>query len=266
MHSGHGRAIAKTSVGVGVVMAGGTVLSCWSLLRLLRSIFESVGIAPPTKAQLVASEATWKSHALFRHFPGLRKVIAWRAYGDFPTPVHRGTMTSSRNQKEVTFAVKREDLASGSYGGNKVRTLQHSLAVCEARSPSKVVVMGSGGSNQVVATMVHSRQARLPVQALWVTPDKADLDNTLNMLSGLSLSAGEHLTWGTPMRCLYNFMAALWYTTRSLYVACAHTPTHPSLSAGIRLLSYWRLVVSLRQASSAKSPAHWSWRVRSRTG
>jgi hypothetical protein len=196
----------------GVVVVGSLVISTLSLLTLLRQIFDDVGSAPSTDAQLAASQATWQTHALFRHFPDLRSKIAWRAFGTFPTPVHRCTMTSSRNQSVVTFAVKREDLASPEYGGNKVRTLQHSLAVCEARQPSKVVVMGSGGSNQIVATLVHGRKAQLPIQPLWVKPDLPDLDNTLNMLSGLSLSQGEglHSTWGTPLRCVYSFMTALW--------------------------------------------------------
>ena len=58
------------------------------------------------------------------------------------------------------FFTKREDLSSEVYGGNKVRTLQHTLAVCEARianakTPSErakatnLVVVGTGGSNQV---------------------------------------------------------------------------------------------------------------------
>jgi hypothetical protein len=202
----YGLAIA----GVGVV--GGILVSTLSLLALLRKIFDDVGFAPPIDAQLEASQATWQTHALFRHFPDLRSKIAWRAFGTFPTPVHRCTMTSSRDQSVITFAVKREDLASPEYGGNKVRTLQHSLAVCEARQPSRVVVMGSGGSNQIVATLVHGRKAQLPIRPLWVKPDLPDLDNTLNMLSGLSLSQGKglHSTWGTPFRCVYSFMTGLW--------------------------------------------------------
>ena len=55
------------------------------------------------------------------------------------TPVHSGTCTAAgaevtgKSSTQVAFYVKREDLASKDYGGNKVRTLQHQLAVCEAR-------------------------------------------------------------------------------------------------------------------------------------
>ena len=53
------------------------------------------------------------------------------------------------------------------YGGNKVRTLQHQLAVIESKYEAgdprcaNIHVMGTGGSNQVVATAVHARE-RLP--------------------------------------------------------------------------------------------------------
>jgi 1-aminocyclopropane-1-carboxylate deaminase/D-cysteine desulfhydrase-like pyridoxal-dependent ACC family enzyme len=106
------------------------------------------------------------------------------------------------------FYVKREDLASPKYGGNKVRTLQHQIAVCEAKAvrgdkaASKVVVAGTGGSNQVLATVVHSQNlaAEMPkITPVWMQKDVPDLDNTLNLLSTLTMTNvnGEgQKTWG----------------------------------------------------------------------
>ena len=90
--------------------------------------------------------------------------------------------------------MKREDLASPRYGGNKLRTLQHQLAAVEAHkdvSPGAVFSMiGSTGSNMVVATKVHGAatfgMAQEELQSLSFLPDKPDLDNTLNLLSTLS--------------------------------------------------------------------------------
>ena len=118
---------------------------------VLDRIHHSVGIAPPTKKQL--EEEDHDKHALFRYFPNLRTQIAWRQLGNYPTPIHRGSIEGNRN---FEFYVKREDLSSTAYGGNKVRTLQHQLAVCESRNPTgNICVCGSGGSNQIVATVVH---------------------------------------------------------------------------------------------------------------
>ena len=87
-------------------------------------------------------------------------------------------------------------MSSTIYGGNKVRTLQHQLAVCEAKDPKKkIYVTGTGGSNQILATIVHGyKQLKLKILPLWVSKDVPDLDNTLNMLSSLSFigDAGSH--------------------------------------------------------------------------
>jgi 1-aminocyclopropane-1-carboxylate deaminase/D-cysteine desulfhydrase-like pyridoxal-dependent ACC family enzyme len=122
-----------------------------------------------------------------------------------PTPVHRGTSmvhsTDGKSTEEICFFVKREDLSSSLYGGNKVRSLQHQLAVIESKmasgnGPEKgVVVMGSGGSNQVVATVVHGLHTLgIPCSALWMH-DPPDFDNALNMLSTLSFPVVQTETW-----------------------------------------------------------------------
>ena len=72
-------------------------------------------------------------------------------------------------------------------------------AKLERKNSSKrgLLVVGSGGSNQVVATAVHAMKARLSIapSPLWI-PDPPDLDNTLNMLSALSFPLKTYETWG----------------------------------------------------------------------
>ena len=138
---------------------------------LLQHMHMSVGMHAPTEKQL--EEEDTEQHALFRHVPELKQRLAWRQLGNFPTPVHRGRCKAARAAgcgdapQTVSFYVKREDLSSEFYGGNKVRTLQHQLAVIEARLEHEggggerdIVVFGSGGSNQVVATLVHAANRR----------------------------------------------------------------------------------------------------------
>jgi hypothetical protein len=97
-------------------------------------------------------------------------------------------------------------LASPKYGGNKIRTLQHQIAVCEAKAvrgdaaASKIVVAGTGGSNQVLATVVHAQNLaeEMPkITPVWMQQDVPELDNTLNMLSTLTMgNVNEQKTWG----------------------------------------------------------------------
>ena len=178
---------------------------------LLQHMHMSVGMHAPTAKQL--EEEDTEQHALFRHVPELKQRLAWRQLGNFPTPVHRGRCKAARAAgcgdapQTVSFYVKREDLSSEFYGGNKVRTLQHQLAVIEARLEHEggggerdIVVFGSGGSNQVVATLVHADRLSLTanLSALWIA-DPPDLDNALNMLSALSLRMRAYTTWGSPV-------------------------------------------------------------------
>lgn len=176
-----------------------------------------VGLADPTPAQLAEEDSSL--HPLFRHLPGLVKRLPWRRLGEFPTPVHVGqcrvpAASAGEPAPTISFLIKREDLSSPLYGGNKVRTLEHQLAVVEAKNaargnhPREMVVFGSGGSNQVVATAVHGLHRRgMPVSALWIA-DPPDLDNTLNMLSSLSFPLTRWCSWGSPRALLSTVLAA----------------------------------------------------------
>jgi len=199
-------------------VAAGFALLCSMPVLLLRQLAASVGLAPPTAKQRKEEDTT--ACALFRALPELASCLAWRSLGALPaTPVH--TCTMWHEGSEISFHVKREDLVSPYYGGNKVRTLQHQLAVCEAKieraAPAdkarleNLDVLGTGGSNQVVATAVHGARLGLTkLHMLWMAPDLPDLDNTLNMLSALSLRLdGRRLTWGSPLAALRQLLATL---------------------------------------------------------
>jgi 1-aminocyclopropane-1-carboxylate deaminase/D-cysteine desulfhydrase-like pyridoxal-dependent ACC family enzyme len=172
---------------------------------LARTVSKSVGLAEPTEEQL-KEEMPEKNCALFRKFPHLSRKLAWRSLGaSKSTPVHVCTLP-----KNMKFYVKREDLISPLYGGNKVRSLQHQLAVLEARrvrgdaAAKQIMAVGSGGSNQVVATVVHAQtlgwnenSKDCAINACWLDADEPDLDNTLNYLSVLSFpNVGFTVDWG----------------------------------------------------------------------
>jgi D-cysteine desulfhydrase len=70
--------------------------------------------------------------------------------GDFPTPVTEAVLPPSG----ARFWVKRDDLSSPHYGGNKVRKLEFLLA----RGRGPVVTIGALGSHHVLATAIHARR------------------------------------------------------------------------------------------------------------
>ena len=81
--------------------------------------------------------------------------------------------------------------------------------MCEAKiargDADRIIVTGTGGSNQIVATVAHAASlANAPrVAAAWLGKDVSNLDNTLNMLSPLSFPLDSaSATWGEALRLL----------------------------------------------------------------
>lgn len=100
--------------------------------------------------------------ALFRVFPELQERMPWRALPGraVPTPVER-----LRGQKGELW-VKRDDLSSNLYGGNKTRKLEFILADAIARNRDPVVTFGGIGTNHGVATAVFCRELGLGCRVL----------------------------------------------------------------------------------------------------
>jgi len=71
-----------------------------------------------------------------------------------------------------------------------------------------VIVIGSGGSNQVVASLIHGSKMNLKFAPLWAR-DEPDFDNTLNMLSTLSFGPVKHFVWGTYRGGLEAILAVI---------------------------------------------------------
>ena len=95
--------------------------------------------------------------ALFARLPRLADLVPFIPLADgLPTPVER---------VEDRFWVQRDDLTDSRYGGNKVRKLEHLLAIA-ARRGGPVLTAGATGSHHVVATAVHAARLGLSVEAV----------------------------------------------------------------------------------------------------
>jgi 1-aminocyclopropane-1-carboxylate deaminase/D-cysteine desulfhydrase-like pyridoxal-dependent ACC family enzyme len=103
--------------------------------------------------------------------------------GRYPTPVLK--MSSFCTDKSELW-VKRDDLTSDAYGGNKVRKLEHILERARERSARRIVTFGAAGSHHVLATTLHGRRAGLDVAAI-LTPQPRSEHAVSNLRVALSL-------------------------------------------------------------------------------
>lgn len=85
--------------------------------------------------------------------------MPWVRLGDWPTPVERLDLPGD-------VWVKREDLTSPVYGGNKVRTLEAMFGRARAAGATRMWATGAFGSNHVVATVLHAASAQLDAGAI----------------------------------------------------------------------------------------------------
>ncbi|HSV96919.1 MAG TPA: pyridoxal-phosphate dependent enzyme [Spirochaetota bacterium] len=90
---------------------------------------------------------------LFHKYPELGINIPRVSLGAFPTPVHRLSGFDCEN-----LWVKRDDLSSAIYGGNKVRKLEFILGDAEKRNRREVVTIGGIGTNHGLATAIYCQR------------------------------------------------------------------------------------------------------------
>ncbi len=68
---------------------------------------------------------------IFKVYPGLENKIDWLPIGSFPTPVRKLERLGFEN-----LWIKRDDLTSNIYGGNKIRKLMFILAHIQSKNKS----------------------------------------------------------------------------------------------------------------------------------
>ncbi|MEC7518516.1 MAG: pyridoxal-phosphate dependent enzyme [Myxococcota bacterium] len=120
---------------------------------------------------------------IFDRLPGFD--APWEPLGDFPTPVEPMRETGARLGAPDALWIKRDDLSSPVYGGNKVRTLEALFGLAKARGAARVYSTGAYGSNHATATVLHAPRAGLePGVILFPQPKShAAVENLRVMLS-----------------------------------------------------------------------------------
>ncbi len=108
---------------------------------------------------------------------GLARQLRFVELGIYPTPVEPLPMPATAARQRVF--IKRDDLSSDVYGGNKVRTLEVLFGRAQQLGSARVVSTGAFGSNHALATVLHARRAGLSSGALLFPQpaSRAALDN-----------------------------------------------------------------------------------------
>jgi D-cysteine desulfhydrase len=107
------------------------------------------------------------SFPLFELFPKLSGRVSRVALGTFPTPVESlQTVAHELGASDSDVWIKRDDVSSPVYGGNKVRTLELLLGQACARGHASVLATGAFGSNHALATALHAPRVGLRASAL----------------------------------------------------------------------------------------------------
>jgi D-cysteine desulfhydrase len=109
---------------------------------------------------------------LFDVYPGLERV-PWIELGEFPTPVEKLERFGREKGLEHLY-IKRDDLSSKIYGGNKVRKLEFILADAREKRRRTLITLGAVGSNQVLATGIFGRRLGFRVEGLMMNQPNAE--------------------------------------------------------------------------------------------
>ncbi len=102
---------------------------------------------------------------LFDAFPGLARGVPWIPLAHVPTPVDPCDALRDWLGRAGVY-MKRDDLVSPLYGGNKVRRYEFVLADAQARGARRLVTAGGIASTQVMATALFGRALGLEVRAV----------------------------------------------------------------------------------------------------
>ena len=126
---------------------------------------------------------------LFERYPTLAEKIPRLSFGEFPTPVERLVGISRRLERDDLY-IKRDDLTSRVYGGNKVRKLELLLADALRQGTLRVITSGGAGSNHALATAIYGEKAGLKTALmLFRQPNSYSVRHNLmmNLASGAEL-------------------------------------------------------------------------------
>lgn len=97
---------------------------------------------------------------LFQQYPQLAGSLPREILGNFPTPVEPLKELGAKLGLKSLY-VKRDDITSTLYGGNKVRKLEFIFGQALQAGVKEVLTFGGAGSNHALATAIYARRLGL---------------------------------------------------------------------------------------------------------
>jgi D-cysteine desulfhydrase len=129
---------------------------------------------------------------LFDALPGLARSVPWVSLAALPTPVEPCDAIASWLGRGGVF-MKRDDLASPLYGGNKVRRYEYVLADAREKGARRLVTAGGIASTQVMATALFGRELGFEVEAILFDQPLTEFAREAVLVD---VDAGAKLTFG----------------------------------------------------------------------
>jgi 1-aminocyclopropane-1-carboxylate deaminase/D-cysteine desulfhydrase-like pyridoxal-dependent ACC family enzyme len=127
---------------------------------------------------------------LFEHYPLLARKLPYVALGEFPTPVQKLDQMGRQLGLESLY-IKRDDISSKAYGGNKIRKLEFVLGEALHARAKEVLTFGAAGSNHALATAIYAKKLGLKSISMLVTQPNAQYVRR-NLLKSYQCGAELH--------------------------------------------------------------------------
>lgn len=143
---------------------------------------------------------------LFDEFPDLAKGTPWMPLANVPTAVEPCDAIADWLGRSDVF-MKRDDLISPIYGGNKVRRWEFVLADVKRKGKTKIVTLGGLASTQAMATTLFGKSLGFDVHI--VLFDQPVTNFGRDAVRGM-LAAGAELEYGG------NYVSTAYKTWRAL--------------------------------------------------
>jgi D-cysteine desulfhydrase len=177
---------------------------------------------------MAAQPVTRSETRLMAEYPELARSVPWTPLADVPTPVEPCTSIAGYLGREGVW-IKRDDLISPIYGGNKVRRFEHLIADARRREAKTLVTVGGLASTQVMATVLFGRATGFQVT---VTLFDQPVTTFLRRALLTNASAGARLVYGG------GYVTTAWRAWRAYAEAESPYLILPGASTPMALLGY----------------------------
>jgi 1-aminocyclopropane-1-carboxylate deaminase/D-cysteine desulfhydrase-like pyridoxal-dependent ACC family enzyme len=135
-----------------------------------------------------------RNTALTERYPEMN-ALPVAAIGALPTPLERVRGSWLDEMPLGELWIKRDDLTSPEYGGNKVRKLGYLLGDALSKNATSVLTFGAYGSNHALATAVHARARGMEPHAV-LSPQEPTPYASATLLAHAALGTVLHPTDG----------------------------------------------------------------------